>query len=236
MTFSKIGNEKCGSPFQRMIPPDKGSAETGCRFCRYRPSDDLLFFWTMTTARTVFQIKNAIWRESCPPENGIGVCGFPFPVTQPPCQQKGGLTFAYTIGVLFGRFWGFWKPPQAFTKPNVLLNTPISFPHILHQVCGLTIQHITNLLQRIHGQVFHRTHADCGNRRRTDARLFCQFLLGHPPQGKHHFDFELYHRFSPLSFWVLYHAFRSKSIRKTEKYFDFRKRNYDLRIDKLRFS
>jgi hypothetical protein len=33
----------------------------------------------MTTARTVFQIKNAIWRESCPPENGIGVCVFGFP-------------------------------------------------------------------------------------------------------------------------------------------------------------
>ena len=153
-----------------------------------------------------------------------------------PRPQKGGLTFAYTIGAFFCQFWGFWMPVPLTTKAFDLLNAPVRLTHKLHQVCGLTIQHITNLLQRIHGQVFHRTHADCGNRRRTDARLFCQFLLGHPPQGKHHFDFELYHRFSPLSFWVLYHAFRSKSIRKTEKYFDFRKRNYDLRIDKLRFS
>ena len=109
-------------------------------------------------------------------------------------------------------------------------------PHILHQVCGLAIQHFANLLQGIYGQVLHRSHADGGHRGRTDTRLFCQFLLGHSPQGKHHFDFELYHRFSPLSFWVLYHAFRSKSIRKTKKYFDFRKRNYELRIDKLRIS
>ena len=115
----------------------------------------------------------------------------------------------------------------------LFLNT---VPHKLHQVCGLTIQHITNLFQRIHGQVLDRSHADGGYRRRTDTRLFCQFLLGHTPQGKHHFDFELYHRFSPLSFWLLYHAFRSKAIRKTKKYFDFRKRNYELRIDKLRIS
>ena len=93
MTFSKIGNEKCGSPFQRMIPPDKGSAETGCRFCRYRPSDGLLFSWTITTARTVFQIKNAIWRESCPPKNRMGVCGFDFPVIHPPPSAKGWSDF-----------------------------------------------------------------------------------------------------------------------------------------------
>ena len=98
MTFSKIGNEKCGSPFQRMIPPDKGSAETGCRFCRYRPSDGLLFFWTMTTARTVFQIKNAIWRKSCPPENRIGVCVFGSPERVAPPLFNQTSAFADTFG------------------------------------------------------------------------------------------------------------------------------------------
>ena len=115
----------------------------------------------------------------------------------------------------------------------LFLNT---VPHILHQVCGLTIQHITNLFQRIHRQVLHRTHTDCGHRRRTDTCPFRQFLLGHTPLGKHHFDFEFDHRLSPLSFWLLYHAFRSKAIRKTKKYFVFRIINYELRIDKLRFS
>ena len=234
MTFSKIGNEKCGSPFQRTIPPDKGSAETGCRFCRYRPSDGRLFFWTITTARTVFQIKNAIWRESCPPENGIGVCVFCSPErVAPPCSIKHLLSQTLLDGTKRAVIAPKNGKICSGKSDPLFLNT---VPHILHQVCGLTIQRITNLLQRIHGQVLHRTHTDGGHRRRTDTRLFCQFLLGHTPQGKHHFDFELYHRLSPLSFWLLYHDFRSKAIRKTKKYFDFRKRNYELRIDKLRFS
>ena len=72
------------------------------------------------------------------------------------------------------------------------------FPHELHQVCGLTIQHIANLLQCIHGQVFHRTNADCGHRGRADACPFRKFLLGHSTHGKHHFDLELYHNLSLL--------------------------------------
>ena len=149
--------------------------------------------------------------------------------------------YVYAVATIIGSALYYlvaavWMPAPLTTKTSVLLNTPISFPHILYQVCGLAIQHITNLLQCIHGQVLHRTHTDGGHRRRTDTRLFCQFLLGHTPQGKHHFDFELYHRLSPLSYWLLYHAFRSKAIRKTKKYFDFRKRNYELRIDKLRIS
>ena len=149
MTFSKIGNEKCGSTFQRMIPPDKGSAETGCRFCRYRPSDGLPFFWTMTTARTVFQIKNAIWRESCPPENRIGVCVFGSPErVAPPCSIKHLLSQTLLDGEKRAVI-----PPKngkicSGKSDPLFLNT---VPHILHQVCGLTIQHITNLLQRIHG-------------------------------------------------------------------------------------
>ena len=35
---------------------------------------------------------------------------------------------------------------------------------------------------------------------------------------------------------VLYHDFRNKSILKTKKYFQFRKRNYEKGIDKLRIS
>ena len=152
MTFSKIGNEKCGSPFQRMIPPpDKGSAETGCRFCRYRPSDGLLFFWTMTTARTVFQIKNAIWRESCPPENGMGVCGFGFPVIHRPLSAKGWSDFRLHNRGVFLPILGLLDTRPADHESIVLLNTPVRLTHELHQVCGLTIQHIANFLQRIHG-------------------------------------------------------------------------------------
>ena len=164
----------------------------------------------------------------------MGVCVFGSPErVAPPCSIKHLLSQTLLDGERRAVI-----PPKngkicSGNSDHLFLNT---VPHKLHQVCGLTIQHITNLFQRIHGQVLHRTHTDGGHRRRTDTRLFRQFLLGHTPQGKHHFDFELYHRFSPLSFWLLYHAFRSKAIRKTKKYFDFRKRNYELRIDKLRFS
>lgn len=180
------------------MTPDVGISEAGFRIFRYIPSYGLLCFWTIRGERTVFQIKSIIWRERCPRKMRMGVCVFCFPVSIAPCPQKGGLTFAYTIGAFFGCFRAFWKPPQLTTKPNVLLNT---LPHILHQVCGLTIQHITNLLQGIHGQMLHRSHADGGHRRRADAGAFRKFLLGHSTQGKHYFDFELNHRFSPLSFW-----------------------------------
>ena len=46
------------------------------------------FILSQTTARTVFQIKNAIWRESCPRKNRIGVCGFDFPVIHRPPVRK----------------------------------------------------------------------------------------------------------------------------------------------------
>lgn len=38
------------------------------------------------------------------------------------------------------------------------------------------------------------------------------------------------------SFIELYHGLRSISIRTAKKYFFFRSTNYDIRIDKLRFS
>ncbi len=161
---------------------------------------------------------------------------FGFSHNPAPCPQKGELTFADRNGAFFSPFHAFWNPPRLYAKAFVLLNTPIRFPHKLHQVCGLAIQDITNLFQRIHGQMLHRTYADSGHRRRADTCLFRKFLLGHTTHRKHHFDFELYHRFSPLPFGVLYHAFRSKSIRNPKNNFVFRKRNYEIRIDKLRFS
>ena len=152
------------------------------------------------------------------------------------CQRKGQRSSLNKIPPVLPQFSVFWNGGFLFTITDVLLDIPFMVWKILHNICGLAIQNLTNLIQSLHRQMLHRADANRRYRGRTDACLFCQFLLGHPPQGKHHFDFELYHRFSPLSFWVLYHAFRSKAIRKTKKHFDFRKRNYELRIDKLRFS
>ena len=66
---------------------------TSRRFCRCSPSVGVCFILSQTNARTVFEIKNAIWRESCPPENGMGVCGFDFPVIHPPPSAKGWSDF-----------------------------------------------------------------------------------------------------------------------------------------------
>ena len=66
---------------------------TSRRFCRYSPSVGVCFILSQTTARTVFQIKNAIWRESCPRKNRMGVCGFDFPVIHPPPSAKGWSDF-----------------------------------------------------------------------------------------------------------------------------------------------
>ena len=119
-----------------MMNGERFPSGTSRRFCRYSPSVGVCFILSQTTARTVFQIKNAIWRESCPRKIGMGVCDFIFPIIQPHRPQKGGLTFAYTIGAFFCRFWGFWMPPPLTTKAFVLLNTL----HILHQVPRLTLQ------------------------------------------------------------------------------------------------
>ena len=90
----------CGSLFQRTINPNTGNAETGCRIFRYRPSIGLLYSWTSRGAKTVFQIKNAIWRERCPRKNGMGVRVLFFPVMGAP-SAKGWSDFRlHNRGVL----------------------------------------------------------------------------------------------------------------------------------------
>ena len=94
MTSSKIGNERrAAARFSEQIPPTWGTLKRAAAFCRYGPSGGVVFFWTIRAARTVFQIKNAIWRESCPRKNRMGVCGFDFPVIHPPPSAKGWSDF-----------------------------------------------------------------------------------------------------------------------------------------------
>ena len=100
MTFSKIGNKKCGSPFLRMMNPNTGNAETGCRFFRYRPPDGVVFFRTSRGERTVFQNKSAIWWESCSPKKEDGGSGLFSPENLPP-SAKGWSDFRlHNQGVL----------------------------------------------------------------------------------------------------------------------------------------
>ena len=91
-----------------------------------------------------------------------------------PRPQKGCQSFADRIGAVFPCFLCFWKPPQLTTKAFVLLNT---LPHILHEVCGLAVQHITNLFQSIHGQMLHRASADSRHRGRMPVRSASSFWV-----------------------------------------------------------
>ena len=59
MTFSKIGNEKCGSLFLRMMNPNTGNAEAGCRI-----------FSLLTVCRSAFLLddherKNRLSNQKC---------------------------------------------------------------------------------------------------------------------------------------------------------------------------
>ena len=143
----------------------------------------------------VFGNKSATSWECEPRKTKMGVRFFYFPKIGVGCKRKGVRCFADRNGAVFACFLCFWKPQKLYAKPNVLLNT---LPHILHQVCGLAVQHIANLLQRIHRQVLDRTHADGRHSWGADACPLCQFLLGHATHGKHYFDFELNHSLSLL--------------------------------------
>ena len=124
MTFSKIGNEKCGSLVQRTITPTTGIAEPGCRFCRYRPSGGVLFFWTIRAARTVLQIKNAIWRESCPPKNRMGGCGFGFPIIHRPLSAKGWSDFHLLNRGIFGLILGLLEATVSVHESSCFTERP----------------------------------------------------------------------------------------------------------------
>ena len=68
----------------------------------------------------------------------------------------------------------------------------------LHEIGGLAIQNFTNLIQCLNGQLLHRTHTDCGNRGRSDARPFCEFFLCHISHGEHDFELKLNHKIPPF--------------------------------------
>lgn len=154
MTFSKTGNKKVRrQSLQRVKTPEWAILEAAtAAFFRCRPSRGFLCFWTMTAGRTVFQIKSVISWACEPPHTAILKMKRFFPEIHPRCQRKGEQSFIDRIGAVFPCFLCFWKPLPLSMKPVVLLNT---LPHILHEVCGLAVQHITNLFQSIHGQVLH---------------------------------------------------------------------------------
>ena len=68
----------------------------------------------------------------------------------------------------------------------------------LHEIGGLAIQNLTNLIQCLHRQMFHRAGADRGDRGRSDARSFCEFFLRHVAHSKHNLDLELNHKIPPF--------------------------------------
>ena len=94
------------------------------RFCRYSPSVGLLFFWTMTAARTVFQIKNAIWRESCPPKKRIGVCGLIFPIIHRPPSAKGWSDFPLHNRGIFRLNYRLWDAAKSVCEIICFIERP----------------------------------------------------------------------------------------------------------------
>ena len=150
MTYSKTGNKKVRrQSLQRVKTPEWAILK------RLPPHffvvDRLTASFSlgaMTGVRTVSRNKSVISWASEPPHYTFCFQRFGFPGIHPGCQRKGCRSFLDKIGAVFPCFLCFWKPSRLTTKAFVLLNT---LPHILHEVCGLTVQHITNLLQRIHG-------------------------------------------------------------------------------------
>lgn len=150
MTFSKTGNKKVRrQSLQRVKTPEWAILEAAAAaFFRCRPSVGFCCFWTMMGVRTVIRNKSVISWACEPPHYTFWFQRFGFPEIHPRCQRKGGQSFIDRIGAVFPCFLCFWKPIRLTTKAVVLLNT---LPHILHEVCGLAVQHITNLFQSIHG-------------------------------------------------------------------------------------
>ena len=116
----------------------------------------------------------------------------------PPCQRNGRRSSLNKISPVLPQFSVFWNGGFLFTITDVLLDIPFMVWKILHNICGLAIQNLTNLIQGLHRQMLHRADANRRYRGRTDACLFCQFLLGHATHGKHNFDLKLNHFLSPL--------------------------------------
>lgn len=100
----------------------------------------------ITTTGTVIRNESASPRSCCPPLFHISLLEFTFPETGAGGRSENHL-FSYTL---------FLLEKQAENTPNVcrfrsgnradpFLNSPL-FDE-LHQVCGLTLQNITNLIQ-----------------------------------------------------------------------------------------
>ena len=235
MTYSKTGNKKVRRQSLRRVKTPEWAIlkRLPPHFFIVGRLTASFSLGAMTGVRTVSQNKSVISWASEPPHYTFCFQRFGFPGIHPGCQRKGCRSFLDKIGAVFPCFLCFWKPFRLTTKPFVLLNT---LPHILHEVCGLAVQHITNLLQRIHGQMLHGADTDGRYRGRSDARPFCQFLLGHATHGKHHFDLELYHLFSLLPSGDCITDFVVNQYAMRKNISPFVVNNYAKRIDKLRFS
>ncbi len=119
-------------------------------------------------------------------------------------------------------------------RADPFLYSPLFY--ILHQVCGLTLQDIANLIQCLYWKMLDRTHTDGRHRGRSDACPLRQFLLGHIPQSKHYFDLELNHRNPP--FLRIHHTTKCVMCQyeKRKIIYAIRKNIHEKRIDELRFS
>ena len=77
--------------------PVKGFGERASAFFRYAPCDGFLFFWPLTAMKTVPRNKSATSWEFQPPQYGIGVPQFLYPVMGAGVSNQ-TLVFDYTSG------------------------------------------------------------------------------------------------------------------------------------------
>lgn len=90
------------------------------------------------------------------------------------------------------------RPGRSIVRASLLLLGAIGSGHIFQDVSGLATKHLANLIEGVHGVLLHAASADRRHRGRSYACFLGQVLLGHFPDGQHHFQLRFNHVAYPL--------------------------------------